>query len=156
MNEIEVFECDFSNVLHRQKLVELINDYINDEMGGGEPHVGEKMGNLINGLKMHTSKLILFASVNKQIVGLTNCFINFSTFAAKPFINIHDIIIKKQYRCKGIGSALLKAISIKAVELGCSKITLEVREDNIHAKKLYLSMGFNDCEPKMYFWAKHL
>jgi len=156
MNEIEVFECDFSNVLHRQKLVELMNEYIEDEMGGGEPLKGEKMIFLINGLKDHPSKLILFASLNKQIVGLTNCYINFSTFAAKPFINIHDIIIRKNNRCKGIGKALMNAITEKAYELRCSKITLEVREDNHHAQKLYKSLGFDDCEPKMFFWAMHL
>jgi len=156
MSEIEVFECDFSIVLHRQKLVELMNDYIEDEMGGGEPLKGEKMILLINGLKDHPSKLILFASVNQQIVGLTNCFINFSTFAAQPFINIHDIIINKNYRCKGVGKALMNEISKKANELKCSKITLEVREDNHHAQQLYKNLGYGVCEPNMYFWTKYL
>jgi hypothetical protein len=77
MNEIEVFDCDFSNPIHRQKLVDLMNDYIADEMGGGELIKGEKIIKLIDGLQSHQSKLILFASLNGNIVGLTNCFYKF-------------------------------------------------------------------------------
>jgi ribosomal protein S18 acetylase RimI-like enzyme len=156
MDKIEVFECDFSILNHCAKLVELMNDYIDDEMGGGEPHKGESIIYLINGLKAHPSKLILFASVNQEIVGLANCFINFSTFSAKHFINIHDLIVKKQYRCKGIGQRLLETISKKAEELKCSKITLEVREDNQQAQNLYKKLGFDDSEPKMLYWTKYL
>jgi ribosomal protein S18 acetylase RimI-like enzyme len=156
MSEIEVFECNFSISLHRLKILELMNEYIADEMGGGELIRGEKILDLLNGLQSHPSKIILFASVNHQIVGLTNCFINFSTFAAKPFINIHDIIINKQYRGKGVGRALLNSITKKANDYGCSKITLEVREDNHRAQELYKDLLFGDCEPKMYFWTKYL
>ncbi len=156
MDDIEIFECDFSDALHCDKLVELINEYICDKMGGGKPLEGEKISNLINGLKNHPNKLILFASANKEIVGLSICYINFSTFSAKPFINIHDIIIKINYRGKGIGMALMNEISKKAEELKCSKITLEVREDNYQAQNLYKKMGFDDSGPKMLFWSKYL
>ncbi len=156
MNEIDVFDCDFSNPVHRQKLVELMNDYIADEMGGGELFKGEKIIKLINGLQSHPSKLILFASVNGSIVGLTNCFINFGTFAAASFINIHDIIVNKLYRGTGVGKALMNAIIKKADEINCAKITLEVREDNYRAQELYKSLGFENCQPKMFFWVKEL
>jgi ribosomal protein S18 acetylase RimI-like enzyme len=156
MNEIEVFDCDFSNPIHRQKLVDLMNDYIADEMGGGELIKGEKIIKLIDGLQSHQSKLILFASLNGNIVGLTNCFINFGTFAAAPFINIHDIIVNKFYRGTGVGRALMNTIIKKADEIDCSKITLEVRENNHRAQKLYKNLGFENCQPKMFFWVKEL
>jgi ribosomal protein S18 acetylase RimI-like enzyme len=52
--------------------------------------------------------------------------------------------------------ALMNEISKKAEELKCSKITLEVREDNYQAQNLYKKMGFDDSEPKMLFWSKYL
>ena len=156
MNDIEIVECDFSIPLHRQKLIELMNTYILDKMGGGDLIKGEKIVKLIEGLQSHTSKIILFAIVNGEIVGLSNCFINFSTFSAAPFINIHDIIVDKEYRGTGIGHSLMHAIIKRANDIGCSKITLEVREDNIRAQKLYSSLEFEDCSPKMFFWTKSL
>lgn len=156
MNEIEIIECDFLDPLHRKKLVELMNEYISDEMGGGELIRGEKILNLIAGLQSHPSKLILFAKINGQIIGLTNCFINFGTFAAQPFINIHDIIINQQFRGIGVGRALMNRIVKRANEIGCAKVTLEVREDNYRAQELYKSIGFGECRPKMLYWTKTL
>ncbi|MDF1546668.1 MAG: GNAT family N-acetyltransferase [Bacteroidales bacterium] len=156
MNDIEVIEYDFFDPLHRKKLVELMNEYISDEMGGGELIKGEKILDLINGLQSHPSKLILFAKINGQIIGLTNCFVNFGTFAAQPIINIHDIIVIQQHRGKGVGRALMNNIEKRANEIGCAKVTLEVREDNYNAQKLYKSLGFGESEPKMLFWTKTL
>lgn len=155
MNNIKVFNCDFNNSLHCEKLVQLMNDYIKDEMGGGDLIEGEKVQQLIQGLTNHPSKLILLVSINDEIAGLTNCFINFGTFAAAPFINIHDIIINKSFRGNGLGRILMHSIIEKANELGCAKITLEVREDNKTAQKLYKSLGFDECNPRMYFWTKY-
>ena len=156
MNEIEVFDCDFSTPLHRQKLVELMNEYIVDEMGGGELIKGDRIIKLIDGLQSHPSKIVLFASTIGEIVGLSNCFINFGTFAAAPFINIHDIIVSNKHRGTGVGRALMDTIIKRADDIGCTKITLEVREDNFRAQELYKNLGFEDCKPKMHFWMKTL
>jgi ribosomal protein S18 acetylase RimI-like enzyme len=101
--------------------------------------------------------IILFCSWAKNIHCIApNCFINFVTFAAQPFINIHDIIVVPKARGIGVGRALMEAIIKKANELNCAKITLEVREDNHLAQNLYKKLGFKDGEPKMLFWTKYL
>jgi ribosomal protein S18 acetylase RimI-like enzyme len=51
---------------------------------------------------------------------------------------------------------MLEKVIEKAEELGCSKVTLEVRADNHNAKYLYDSLGFHDAEPRQYYWAKYL
>lgn len=91
----------------------------------------------------------------KQPVGLLNAFWGYSTFKGKPLANIHDIVVLPEFRSRGIGNKLLEAVEKKAVERGCCKITLEVREDN-PAKKLYSRFGFSDDTPPMYFWSKEL
>jgi ribosomal protein S18 acetylase RimI-like enzyme len=81
---------------------------------------------------------------------------NFATFTVKPFINIHDVIVTGDWRNKGIGRKMIEAVIQKATEAGCSKVTLEVREDNENAKYLYNTLGFYDAEPRQYYWQKYL
>jgi len=133
-----------------------MGEYISDKMGDGVPHTDEQKVLLVQGLKNHTSKLVLFARSEGRIVGLTNCFINFSTFTVKPFINVHDVIVTGSWRNKGVGRRMLEKVIEVAIETGCSKVTLEVREDNENAKYLYGDLGFHDASPRQYYWAKYL
>lgn len=152
MKEITITSCDFSNPVHLKKLVQLMNEYINDDMGGGESIQGTKETAFINGLKNHPSKLILFALYQQEYAGLANCFINFSTFAAKPYINIHDFVVHKDFRGKHVGKNLMQGILDRAREMDCAKVNLEVREDNHIAQGLYRQFGFEAGTPKMLFW----
>jgi ribosomal protein S18 acetylase RimI-like enzyme len=153
---IQVFEVDFSNEGHCEAVIMLMNHYMSDAMGDYPPHNEEKAQKLIEGLRKHSNKLCVLAQSGDQYVGLANCFIGFGTFAAKPFINIHDIVVLDIYRGQGIGRKILEFVSGKAQELDCAKITLEVRNDNSRAQHLYKSLGFVDGNPPMYFWTKYL
>lgn len=156
MDDIKIIECDFKNPKHREGLVNLMNHYIMDDMGNGKPLNREQAIKLTEGLEKHPSKLVLFVSYHDQLIGLTNCFINFATFTVKPFINIHDVIVLEGFRNKGVGKKLLTAVIEYAKKIDCSKITLEVREDNPRAQTLYKSLGFDEGEPVMHFWSKYL
>jgi ribosomal protein S18 acetylase RimI-like enzyme len=153
---ITLFEVDFDNPQHCKDFVALMNHYMSDKMGDYPPHNEESAKRLIEGMKKHPSKLCCFAQSDGEPAGLINCFIGFATFAAKPFINIHDIVVYDTFRGKGIGRKLLEYVIEKAKETGCAKVTLEVREDNKKAQYLYNSLGFKDGTPPMYFWSKHL
>ncbi len=154
--EVKIIECNFSNHFHTSALVELLNHYIMDKMGSAKPLDKEKGLRLIEGLRKHPSKLVLFAELEERLIGLAVCFVNFATFTVKPFINIHDIVVLDKYRNKGVGRRLMQGINQAATSMGCSKITLEVREDNFNAQYLYQSLGYRECTPKMYFWEKYL
>lgn len=156
MNNITFAFCDFSDKEHSHKLTALINQYIADPMGGGKKLTARQLLRLVDGLANHQSCFVLFALVDQQIVGLATCFINFSTFRAKSYINIHDLIIQNDFRGKGLGRRLLQQIESIAKERKYCKITLEVREDNTAAQRLYTKLGFKDAEPKMHFWTKGL
>ena len=156
MNEINIIECDFKNSLHTRALVSLMNHYIRDKMGGTRPLDTQQSFKLIEGLKNHPSRLILFAELDGELIGLANCFVNFATFTCKPFINIHDIVVQEKCRNKGVGRKLMNGIQAHAISMGCSKITLEVREDNDNAQHLYKSLGYKECKPVMHFLEKKL
>lgn len=153
---IEIIACDFEDALHREALVSLMNEYITDEMGGGMPYNDDQKRELVKGLEVHPSKMILFAIAENEFIGLVNCFVNFGTFSVKPFINVHDIIVSRPWRNKGIGRKMLEKVIDESKKLGCAKVTLEVREDNKNAKHLYDSLGFHDAIPRQFYWTKYL
>ena len=156
MSLLKVFECDFDNPVHCETLADLMNAYITDRMGGGQPYTPVQRKRLIEGLKNHPSRLVLFVAADDIMVGLANCFINFATFSLKPYVNIHDVIVLQEFRGTGAGRKLMEGVIEHARKLDCSKITLEVREDNEPAQNLYKSLDFNECEPVHHFWTKYL
>jgi ribosomal protein S18 acetylase RimI-like enzyme len=157
MNDnFKIISCDFDNLRHREALVNLMNEYISDKMGDGKPYTEDQKMKLVEGLKNHPSKIVLLALAGEQFVGLCNCFVNFATFTVKPYINIHDVIVTQSWRNKGIGRRLLENVIEKGCEMDCSKVTLEVRDDNHNARYLYNNLGFYDAEPRQYYWTRYL
>lgn len=153
-NSVSFCFCDYTNEVHCSQLAYLINHYISDPMGGGTPLTPLQQLRMVDGLANHPASFVLFILANDQIAGLATCFINFSTFKAKPYINIHDIIIEKEHRGNGYGKLLLRKIELIARERKYCKITLEVREDNYSAQNLYKELGYNHSVPPMFFWTK--
>ena len=154
--KISFVYCDYLNENHCRRFAELIHHYMADPMGGSKPLSPREQLYLLDGMANHPSGFVMFAVLDADIVGLVTCFINFSTFKAKRYLNIHDIIVQKEFRGLGIGRKLTeKCISI-AEEHDYCKVTLEVRDDNMNAKKLYKGLGFEDAVPVMHFWTKLL
>jgi GNAT superfamily N-acetyltransferase len=154
--ETQITLCNYSNQEHLQAITALIDAYIRDEMGGGEPLSELEQLRLVDGLNNHPKSIVLLAKTDGVFTGLLTAFENFSTFTAKPMVNIHDVIVLKAYRGKGIGRQLMNAVITEAENRKCSRITLEVRRDNITAQNLYKSLGFDDTNPGMFYWRKNL
>ncbi len=143
---------DLSDNDHINALLSLMNDYMFDDMGlkSQLPSVlGEK---IIEGLKRQNNYTGFLLKSKDKYVALANCFIGFSTFKAKQLINIHDFVVTPDFRKKGAGKSLLEFIKSYSKEKDFCKVTLEVRDDNYKAQRLYKNTGFEDCKPPMYFW----
>jgi len=142
MEPIEIVEADLSRTAHQHAVVELINAYAADPMGNGKPLAPEVRNALIPGLRQHPTTLIFLAYQGDTAIGIAVCFLGFSTFAAQPLINIHDLAVLPGYRGLGSGRQLLEAVERKARSLGCCKLTLEVLEHNHRARRVYEAAGF--------------
>jgi ribosomal protein S18 acetylase RimI-like enzyme len=156
MQIIDIVYCKSLDPEHSTALSTLINAYIADEMGGGNPLSKEQQRRLTEGLRSHPKSIILLARIDSTYVGMLTAFENFSTFAAQPAINIHDLFVQKAYRGKGVGRKLMNAIIEEARQRKCSRLTLEVRKDNCRAQQLYQSLGFDEAPNQMLFWQKPL
>lgn len=58
-------------------------------------------------------------------------------------VYVSRLIVKKEYRRKGIGKMLVDFIIGKAKELGYTEMSIGVDLDNYPALKLYVDCGFN-------------
>jgi ribosomal protein S18 acetylase RimI-like enzyme len=142
MAPVEVVEADLSRPDHQDAIVSLVDAYARDPMGGGAPLSAEVRQRLIPGLRAHPTTLAFLAYLEGRPVGVAVCFLGFSTFAAKPLVNVHDLGVLPECRGRGVGRLLLEAVERRARAMGCCKLTLEVLENNRRARGLYETFGF--------------
>ncbi len=159
--DIQIITADYANPAHARAVVDLLDAYACDPMGGSEPLCDDVRAELIPGLAAQPNAMSLLAFVGDSPIGLSNCFFAFSTFMAKPLINIHDVIVLPKYRGQGVARALFAEIERIANKRGACKVTLEVLSGNTRAKRLYASLGYGDytLDPESgtaLFWQKRL
>jgi len=128
--------------LHLRRLLDL---YARDPMGGGEPLAASVLERLCDDLARRPDSASFLAyrvTDPSDPVGLINCFEGYSTFKAKPLLNVHDIVVHPDIRGQGVAQALLGAAQQLAIERGCCKLTLEVLSGNTVAMNAYDRFGF--------------
>ena len=143
---IEIREANLADEAHAAGLLAVLGSYAASEMGGGAQLSDDVKRRLVAGLREQTHALVLLAFSAANVVGIATCFFGFSTFSARPLLNVHDLAVLPDFQGRGIGRALLVAAEERARARGCAKLTLEVREDNVRARGLYHQSGFRDFE----------
>jgi len=153
----DVRSADLARAADRAALVALLDAYARDPMGGGVPLAAEVIGGLPDRLAAQPGARVWLAFADGgEPVGLAVCFTGFSTFAARPLLNLHDLAVAPAHRGRGVGRRLLEAVEEAARAAGCCKITLEVRDDNVPAQLLYRALGYGDGAAPHRFWSKRL
>jgi len=142
MATIDIVTANLANPAHQRAVVTMLDAYSADPMGAQQPLSEDTRANLIDGLRRHPTTLIFLAMQSDQPSGIAVCFRGFSTFAAKPLLNVHDFYVDTKLRGRGIGRLLLDAVERNARNTGCCKLTLEVQENNRHARSMYAKFGF--------------
>jgi GNAT superfamily N-acetyltransferase len=143
----------------QQAIIELLDMYCREPLGGGCPLPEDVRERLIPGLRRYTDCRTFLAFTDSKPIGVAVCFIGFSSFRARPLLNIHDLAVVPELRGQGIGRALLQAVEEEARREGCCRLTLEVRADNHNARALYQNLGFDPGNPTtdaLHFWKKTL
>lgn len=159
--KVQIIRADYTIPQHQTDIIFLLNSYALDQMGGGEPLSPFVQKSLVAELAARPYAFSILCYVDGKPAGLANCFEGFSSFACKPLINIHDLVVLSEFRSMGLSQRILKEIESIAVSKGCCKITLEVLEGNTTAKGAYRKFGFSgyQLDPKMgdaVFWTKGL
>nr|WP_166177649.1 GNAT family N-acetyltransferase [Altererythrobacter segetis] len=145
-SQLAVDLVDYTDPRDAADLVMLLDAYARDPMGGGAPLCRDTREAVVPGLAATPGAFSMIARLNGEPVGLANCFTGFSTFAAEPLVNVHDMSVLAGHRGRGVGRALMKAVEREARRRGACKITLEVLSGNDRAKALYLALGYGDYQ----------
>lgn len=137
---------DYASASDRAALCSLLNHYAQDPMGGGAPLGADVLARLCDDLSQRAFAFSFIAWAaspdGERAVGLVNCIEGYSTFKAKPLINIHDLIVHSDWRGQGVGQRLMQAVEDVARSKGACKITLEVLTGNHTAMQSYERFGF--------------
>lgn len=140
--DVQVRRADYRAAADRASIVTLLDSYARDPMGGGQALAADVLDRLCDDLAQRTHAVSFIARLDGDDVGLANCFEAYSTFKARPLLNLHDIVVRQGFRGQGIGQALLAASEAHARAIGCCKLTLEVLSGNLAAMRSYEHFGF--------------
>ena len=141
---------DFADSADVEHYLNLLDAYARDPMGAGRPLPAEVRARLPADLAQRPGVYCLLAEHGGRAVGFASCFLGYSTFQARPLLNVHDIAVLPHWRGQSIAHRLLQAIAALARQLGCCRITLEVRKDNPRARRLYERAGFGPGQCSLF------
>jgi ribosomal protein S18 acetylase RimI-like enzyme len=142
---VRVCRANYANPAHAAAVVNMLDAYARDPMGGGEGLSDFAIAHVVQSLaaRPQAYSVLAFAGDDDTTpVGLVNCIEGFSTFACKPLVNVHDVAVLAGYRGQRIGERMLALAEEIARARGACKLTLEVLSGNAGAQRLYLRSGF--------------
>jgi ribosomal protein S18 acetylase RimI-like enzyme len=146
-DSIVICLADYADSVHAAALVAVLDAYASDPMGGGEGLSDYAKRHVVAGLAVRPQAFSVLAfadTTDRQCVGLVNCIEGFSTFAARPLVNVHDVAVLAAFRGQGIAQRMLQFAEVVARQRGACKLTLEVLSGNKSARQLYQNLGFED------------
>ena len=101
------------------------------------------LGRLLAGAK---NSLVLVAALSAPgadlVVGMATAQLVISTAEGGPALLVGDVVVRPEFRCRGIGRALLARIESWGAALGATRLQLLADRDNAPAHDFYRSCGF--------------
>ena len=116
--------------------------------GGFDPQFGEAWS-----ASQLAGTMMLGGAFARQVLAADGTAMGFTLArAASDEVELLLIVVDTRLRNKGIGRLLVAKIAEDARQRGASELYLEVRENNIPARRLYQSMGFVDVGRRINYY----
>ena len=142
---IETRLANLDSAADAAAIIAVLDSYASDPRGGSKPLPAEVKDRLIPGLKSYPTSRIWLAFDARQAIGLCVGFLGFSTFRARPLLNIHDLAVVPGRRGGGVGRALLTAAETHARRCGLLQAhARSAGRQPPRARTLYERFGFRD------------
>lgn len=92
---------------------------------------------------------VLLAAVAERIVGFAACS------RVLDEATLLNLVVMPEARSQGVARDLLDSMLAGLVNLGVSRLFLEVRQSNVIAQSLYLSAGFQRDGQRAHYYPSH-
>lgn len=126
---------------HIAQLVPLFDAY--RVFYGQESDPGAARSYLLDRLAQDESVIFLASDKeSERPLGFTQLYPSFSSVNLRPLWILNDLYVVPSHRRQGIGRALMKTAHLFARETGAHAVTLATAVDNVHAQRLYESLGY--------------
>jgi GNAT superfamily N-acetyltransferase len=89
----------------------------------------------------HAEVLVVEPPDASRVVGFALFFHNYSTFLGRRGLYLEDLFVLPEWRRRGYGKALLRALARVAIDRGCGRLEWAVLAWNEPALRFYESMG---------------
>lgn len=86
----------------------------------------------------------------RGLCGFASAFVERSTWAARPFLHMDCLFLRAGARGRGLGLALVGAVTAKAVELGVREVQWQTPAWNDSASRFYDRLGAQPAEKVRY------
>ncbi len=86
--------------------------------------------------------VIFVAEKNDTLLGFVQLYPSFSSVSAKRTWILNDLFVAEAHREQGVAKGLMEAAKTLALETAAKGLTLQTQRDNVHAQKLYESLGY--------------
>jgi GNAT superfamily N-acetyltransferase len=139
---IETLIADYRDAAQAAAVVDLLDTYARDPAGGGTPLDAAVREGLPAALAARPQAFSVLAFDGDTPVGLINCIEGFSTFACKPLVNVHDVVVLPSHRGQRVAQKMFARVEEEARKRGACKLTLEVLSGNAPALRSYEREGF--------------
>ena len=108
----------------------------------------EKMNATFARLRDNPDYFFLVAETDEEITGSLMGIVCEELYGeCRPFMVIEDVIVDREFRQQGIGSALIRTIEAHAVSRNCNYIIFVSERERTDAVPFYRSLGY---EPDSY------
>jgi len=125
MSTLQVREVDYLDPRQAAELVDLLDAYARDSAGGGQALSDFTRSNLPAHLAARPAAFSVMAYDGEKPVGLVNCIEGFSTFACRPLVNVHDVVVIASHRGAGVGRLMLERVIELSHRRGACKLGSE-------------------------------
>ncbi|KAF4550150.1 Acetyltransferase (GNAT)-like protein 5 [Elsinoe fawcettii] len=82
-----------------------------------------------------------YASPGGEVVGMALYFNNYSTWRAAPGIYLEDLYVRKEYRNRGYGKLLIRALAKETLRIGGKRLEWSCLKWNEPSLAFYRSLG---------------
>lgn len=145
--DLEIVSADSGDPGHVADLFALLKEFSEHPASGPTPLSFDDPGTIGAALARTPHAFALLAYVGGEPAGYAFCFELLSTFSARPYVYVHDLMTAAGHRRKGVAAALLARVEEIARGLGAVRVDLEVVAGNEAAKCLYARCGFEAASP---------